>query len=114
MTSALLLLKQHTEGLTSAEKMQFQSQYTTRQRNVGAGIAMALLLGGLGVHKFYLKEQGAGIAYALCGTIGWVIVVPPIIVAILSIVDAINMQSSVAKFNNALAREIKAEIDMLR
>ena len=70
MTSSLLLLQIYTTDLTSTEKMHFQSQFTTRQRNFGAGVAMALLLGGLGVHKFYMKEQGAGIVYALCGTVG--------------------------------------------
>ena len=113
MTSSLVLIQQYTDGLTSAEKLQFQSQFTTRQRNVGLGVALALLTGGLGIHKFYLGDSGAGIVYALCGTVGWFLVVPPFIIAILCIVDACNMQSAVVKFNNDLAREIKAEIDML-
>ena len=45
-------------------------------------------LGGVGAHKFYLKDSGAGIVYALLGTVGVLLVVPPIIVAVLSIVDA--------------------------
>ena len=114
MSSSLVLIQQYADGLTSAEKMQFQSQFTTRQRNVGLGVALALLTGGLGVHKFYLGQTGAGIVYAICGTVGWFLVVPPFIVGILCIIDACNMQGAVVKFNNGLAREIKAEIDMLR
>ena len=111
----LLILKQYTEGLSGDEKLQFQSQFTTRQRNTGLGIVLALLVGGLGAHKFYLKDTNAGIVYALCGTIGWFLFfIPPIIIGILCIVDACQMQGSVVKFNNALAREIKEEIEVLR
>tara|TARA_B100001063_G_scaffold192487_1_gene183742 strand:+ start:855 stop:1196 length:342 start_codon:yes stop_codon:yes gene_type:complete len=112
--SNIILIQQYTKDLTTNEKLQFQSELTTRSRNVGLGVCLALLIGGLGAHKFYLKDSGAGIVYALCGTIGWVIVVPPIVIAILSIVDACRMQGEVTKFNNALAREVKAELEAMR
>lgn len=114
MASNLLLLKTYTEGLGSDEKLQFQSEFTSRQRNTGLGMGLALLLGGVGAHKFYLKQNPSGILYALCGTIGWVIIVPPIIIAILCIIDAFQMEGTVGKFNNELAREIKAEIEAMR
>ena len=114
MNSNLALIQQYTTDLSSAEKLQFQTQFTTRQRNVGMGVALALLTGGLGIHKFYLKNNGSGIIYALCGTVGWFLIVPPIIVGILCIVDACNMQGEVVKFNNALAREVRTEIEILR
>ena len=114
MTSNLVLFQQYTSDLNADQKLQFQSEFTTRQRNNGVGICLALLLGGVGAHKFYLKDSGAGIVYALLGTVGWLLVVPPIIVAVLSIVDACKMQGEVIKFNNALAREIKAELDALK
>ena len=114
MTSSVLLLKQHAAGLTADEKLQFQSQLTSRLRNNGVGVALALLIGGLGAHKFYLKQNGAGIVYLLCGTVGWTIIVPGIIVIVLCIIDAINMSHSTATFNTALAREIKAELEAIR
>ena len=114
MASNLLLLKTYTEGLSSEEKLHFQSEFTSRQRNTGMGIGLALLLGGVGAHKFYLKRNTSGIIYALCGTIGWVIIVPPIVIAILCIVDAFQMEGTVVKFNNELAREIKLEIEAIR
>ena len=70
--------------------------------------------GGVGAHKFYLKRNTSGIIYALCGTIGWVIIVPPIVIAILCIVDAFQMEGTVVKFNNELGREIKLEIETIR
>ena len=112
--SNIVLIQQYTKDLTTDEKLQFQSELTSRSRNVGLGVCLALLVGGLGAHKFYLKESGAGIVYALCGTVGWFLVVPPFIIAILCIVDACRMQGEVTKFNNALARELKAELEAMR
>jgi len=109
-----LIIKQHCSDFSQDEKLQFQMQLTARQRNTGAGIGLALLLGGLGAHKFYLKDNGLGVLYALMGTVGWVIIVPPFIVAVLSIIDACTMESQVGHFNNALGREIKAEIEAMR
>ena len=43
--------------LTADEKLQFQSQLTSRLRNNGVGVALALLIGGLGAHKFYLNSR---------------------------------------------------------
>jgi len=114
VASNALLLKTYTEGLSSDEKLQFQSEFTSRQRTSGLGIVLALLLGGLGAHKFYLKDNAAGIVYALCGTVGWIIVVPGIIIVILCIVDACRMGAEVTKFNNALARDIKEELEAIR
>ena len=112
--SNAILFKTYTEGLSSDEKLQFQSEFTARQRATGLGIILALLLGGLGAHKFYLKDQTAGIIYALCGTIGWIIIIPPIAIAILSIIDSCRMGGEVTRFNNALAREIREELEALR
>ena len=114
MTSSIVLIKQHCADLTQDEKLQFQSQLTTRMRSNGVGICLALLIGGIGAHKFYLKQSGAGVVYALMGTVGWLIIFPPIIVLILCLIDALNMSASVATFNTALAREIKAELEALR
>ena len=114
MNSNLILIKQHAADLTTDEKLQFQSELTSRSRNTGVGICLALLLGGVGAHKFYLKESGAGIVYALLGTVGWALVIPPFVVAILSLVDACKMQTEVNKFNTGLAREIKAELEAFR
>ena len=114
VASNALLFKTYTEGLSGTEKLQFQSEFTSRQRTTGLGIVLALLIGGLGAHKFYLKDQTAGVIYALCGTIGWFIIIPPIVIAILSIIDACRMAGEVTKFNNALARDIKEELEALR
>ncbi|MDW2958782.1 MAG: TM2 domain-containing protein [Alphaproteobacteria bacterium] len=52
-------------------------------------ILLALFLGGWGVHKFYAGRQNEGIAMLLMGTIGWLLIIPGIIVWIWAFVDFI-------------------------
>ena len=114
MASNALLFKTYTQGLSSDEKLQFQPEFTSRQRTTGLGVILALILGGLEAHKFYLKNNTAGIIYALCGTVGWALIVPGVIIVILCIIDACRMAGEVNKFNNGLARDIKEELEAIR
>jgi len=41
---------------------------------VAAGL-LAIFLGGLGIHKFYLGYTGPGLVYLLTNTIGWVVTI---------------------------------------
>ena len=51
---------------------------------------LALFLGWLGIHKFYLGKNTAGIIMALCGTIGWVLfAIPPMIVGVIAFIEFI-------------------------
>ena len=50
---------------------------------------LALFVGGLGVHKFYAKKKNEGIVMLLMGTIGWVLIIPGIVVWIWAFVDFI-------------------------
>ena len=50
-------------------------------------------LGGFGGHKFYIGRNDLGIAYLLSMTIGWLFIIPPIVVGILLIVDFIAILS---------------------
>jgi TM2 domain-containing membrane protein YozV/cold shock CspA family protein len=53
-----------------------------------AGI-LALLLGGLGIHKFYIGANGAGLIMLLVSLVGFALVVPPLIVAIIALIEGI-------------------------
>ena len=55
---------------------------------VAAGL-LAILLGWLGIHKFYLGYTWPGIILLLAGTIGWAIVIPPIVAAIIGIIEGV-------------------------
>jgi TM2 domain-containing membrane protein YozV len=63
--------------------------YSGEKSKVVAGL-LALFLGMLGIHKFYLGQKTSGIIYLICGTIGWLLVVPALIVAVLSLIDGIT------------------------
>ena len=50
---------------------------------------LALFLGGLGIHKFYLGKTTAGIIMLLCGTIGWFLVLPGVVNTIIAFIEFI-------------------------
>jgi len=63
------------------------------KNKIAAGL-LAIFLGGLGVHKFYLGFVGPGLVYLLVNTVGWVVTwlmagIPNIILAIMALVEGI-------------------------
>lgn len=50
---------------------------------------LAFFLGVLGIHKFYLGKTTAGVIMLLCGTIGWVLVLPGFIMAVIAFIEFI-------------------------
>jgi len=59
-----------------------------RKDKIVAGL-LALFLGGLGIHKFYLGKTTAGVIMLLCGTVGILLVIPFLIICIIAFVEAI-------------------------
>ena len=49
---------------------------------------IALLLGLIGAHKFYLGYKSQGILMFLAGTVGWLLIFPPFISFVISIAEA--------------------------
>ncbi|WP_066823802.1 TM2 domain-containing protein [Sphingomonas mali] len=54
-----------------------------------AAALLAFFLGCFGAHKFYLNKTGAAVTMLLCGTIGWLLVLPGLITAIIAFVEFI-------------------------
>ena len=110
----LALITYAKSELSREELNQFMMLMPSRQKNVTTGVLLALLLGGLGAHKFYFNQPGLGVLYLLCGTLGWIIIVPPIILAIVCIVEACNMSDTVKRSNTSAGRALVQEIITLR
>lgn len=55
---------------------------------IAAGV-LALFLGSLGVHNFYLGYTGKGVAQLLLTTVGWIFCFGPAISSIWALVEAI-------------------------
>mgnify|MGYP002527944412 CR=1 FL=1 len=66
------------------------------KNKIVAGI-LALLLGGLGIHAFYLGENSKGITYLVATIIGWVTsiffigLIPCFIIGVLCLIDGIKL-----------------------
>ncbi len=58
---------------------------------------LALCFGVWGVHKFYAGRRGEGVVMLLMGTVGWLLIIPGLVVCIWAFVDFIiglvNMDS---------------------
>lgn len=50
---------------------------------------LAFFLGVFGVHKFYLGKNRAGVIMLLCGTIGWLLVLPGLFASITAFIEFI-------------------------
>ena len=110
-----LALLTYVKGeLDKDEMRQFMMIYPTRRKNASTGVLLALFLGGLGAHHFWLGKTGLGILYLLCGTIGWLLIFPPILIGLACLIDAIGMKNYVKTNNTSEGRALVQELITLR
>jgi len=70
----------------SQQNFQQQNNIVNSPKSKGTAIVLALFLGGLGIHKFYLNKSGQGILYLLfC----WTLI--PALIAIIDIIIYLSM-----------------------
>jgi TM2 domain-containing membrane protein YozV len=80
-------------NLAKAVYVAIGSTATGSKNKLAAGL-LAIFLGSLGIHKFYLGLTGPGLAYLLINTIGfavtWLLLyIPNIILAIMALIEGI-------------------------
>ncbi|MFP4356670.1 MAG: GYF domain-containing protein [Phycisphaerae bacterium] len=70
----------------------------TTDKKLVCGI-VALFLGSLGIHKFILGYNQAGVVMLLCTTLGSCLVIPPLVMWVIGIVEGISyLQMSSEQF----------------
>ena len=94
------------KNLTETERLQFQTEMASRRKDGSSGVVLALLLGGIGAHHFYLGKIGLGIVY--------VCFIWTFVPAILGVLECFAMPARVRKHNATAAQEIVITIISLR
>lgn len=94
------------QTMTDSQRLLFVTQMNGVRKQSSTGTMLALFLGGVGAHHFYLGNNGMGVLYLLfCWTF---------IPAILGFFEAFMMRSRVEAHNNYQAVSIAAQIKSLQ
>lgn len=95
---AELAYNQILQGLPQDKQMLFVMQYNAVKKNPTTAVLLALFLGGLGIHKFYLGQTGLGVLYLIfCWTY---------IPSLIALIEAFVIAGQVGKYNQQKAMEI--------
>ena len=93
-------LIQFQQGMTDQHKMIFTSQYNSERKDRTIALILSILLGVLGVDRFYVGDTGIGILKLL--TLG--------ICGIFAFIDWFLIMGRADQFNRNKAREIAAAL----
>ena len=94
------------QDLTDQERMVFLSGMNVQRKNTTTGVLMALILGNVGGHHFYMRHFVAGVAYLLlCWTF---------LPGIVALIEAFLMPGRVREYNDRVALELTTNIKALR
>lgn len=93
-------LAQFQEGMTDQQKMMFMSQYNSDKKDRTITLVLSLLLGYLGIDRFYVGDIGLGILKLLTGGV----------CGIMAIIDWFIIMGRADDVNRQKAQEIAASI----
>lgn len=94
------------QDMTPDQRMLFQMEYGREARNRRTARFLTLVLGGIGGHRFYLRQRGLGVLYLVfCWTF-----VP----AIIAFVELFLIGGRVDRYNRRRAAELAAEVRLFR
>lgn len=77
-----------TQPVYSEHQTVGQAQSTGEKSKIAAGL-LAIFLGTLGIHKFYLGYTSAGVIMLLVSIIGAFLIVGPFIMAVIALIEGI-------------------------
>lgn len=99
---AEMRVSQIASGLPSDKQGIFMMQYQNVRKNPTTALLLALLLGNVGGHKFYLGQVGLGVVYLLfCWTF-----VPGII----AFIEAFSIAGKVGEYNEQKAVQLSTAL----
>lgn len=85
-------------NIPSDKQIVYMMQLNSAKKNPTVAVLLALFLGGIGIHKFYMNKVGLGILYLVfCWTY---------IPGIVALIEAFIIAGQVAEYNEQKAREI--------
>lgn len=87
-------------SLPEASRSSFLIQYNAEKKNPTTAVILALLLGGIGGHQFYLGHTALGILYLV---FSWTF-----IPAFIAFIEAFTISHTVHKMNQEAARKASA------
>lgn len=91
--------------LTPQQELFFQREYSKQSRNSSTAFVLALLLGGFGAHRFYLRQSGWGITYLLfCWTL---------IPLVASWVECFSIRERSQNYNKEVKQQILQAMNIL-
>lgn len=91
-------LATYQNGMTDQQKMMFMSQYSSDKKDRTVALVLSLLLGTVGVDRFYVGDTGMGIlkllTFGVCG--------------LMVVVDWFLIMGRADQYNRTKAQEIAA------
>ena len=94
------------KDLNETQKTIFATEFKNTKKKCLTAMLLALLLGGLGMHHFYMRRVGLGFVYVLfCWTL---------IPTIISVFELILIPRRVRIYNHTLALDILGKINSIK
>ena len=91
--------------MTDSQRLLFQSELNKVRKNRTTALFLALLLGGVGAHRFYMGQIGLGLVYTL---LSWTF-----IPGIVALVELFFIQKRVDGYNEKMAQDIARKVKAL-
>lgn len=98
-------LAKYGDKLTTEQKLYFQQEYDKQSRNPSTALILTLLLGGVGGHRFYLRQWGLGVAYLLFAWTG--------IPVCIALIECFMIRKRTEKYNEQIAQQVLDKMDVI-
>ena len=92
----------YTASMNDQQRAWFYAEYERARKDEVIGVLLAVFLGGLGIHHFYLRRDGLGLLYLVFCWTG--------IPMVIAWIEAFFMPSRVRQYNAAQAMFISSQI----